>query len=1766
MSGDVVGRGVLAVEADGSGFEATLNRLEGAADRFERSTVQAAGRAGAAVGGIGSQAGKGADQMDAASKRFVASVEREIAALTLSRAEYRKFEAQTKGISEGVYGPLIARLAEARKAHEAAAPSFQKASNDLRLVGVSAAQTTAALRTLPAQFTDIATQLAGGGNPFLVLLQQGGQIKDSFGGIGNAARALIGSITPVGAALTAVAAVAGTLGFAFIKGAAEITEYRKALILTGNAAGATVAGLQSAQQAIAANVGTQGKAAEVLAALASTGRVAARDLQSLAEAAIRLEREGGPAIEETVKAFADLGKTPSASAAKLNEQTRFLTGAVYEQIKALEEQGRTTEAASLAQQEYARVTSDRTKEIEAGLGTVERAWKKVKDATKGAVDAVLAIGRASTFEQTLAGLQAQQRQLPVTGVTETAGGAVLAAAKSGKRGQDELNESIGETIRLLQRAKAAADDLAQAQAAAARASEASVKFAEVLDKFRTPQQSLAIQLAQLAETGTAAGKSLKEISEAQRLLTVTSEAFGQSVQETQARIQAAAAVRTERTARQLQDLQALREAGAISEIELIQRTADIQAKAAKDEARDIRATAAAQKDLVGNRATLIQLAGQAAAAEERAAAITQKALDDSTAAIKRKQLAILALTMAMAEEQAAEIGRDRQQEDQQRLAGAKAVQEYARAIDEANERTLLEASLVNATSEARERQLALFDAEIKRRQQIRAIQDNRALGPDDRERETRFVNEATERERTRIQTQIALDEWKKTNEQIAQSLTDALMEGGRSFRDYLVSLMRTTVLRPIIQAVFAPVAGTLASAAQAFTGTGTGAAGAGGNVGQALNFYSAGKTLYDGFAAGFTTAGYQVSSAWGQLAASSFGQSLGLSTPVADSLGYVYNMPTAGANAAGSAFGTVASTAAGAAVGIFGGRAISGGYSAFGNSGNAAVNTGTAVGAVVGSIVPVIGTAVGAAVGGIIGGVVNRLFGLRAPQVESRFITGDVSGSGNFSGNVETNIVQKGGLFRSDRRSQTLDAITGDLDKSLDEGAGKLVELAKRYGAALGLPVDQLSNVSTAIRVEVTDDLTKNTESVTKALTEFADALLGQFADEVEPFRKAGETVAQVIERVGGTLLSVNDVLKEIGIAALATSVDGAKAATELADLFGGTATFAQAAAGYYQKFYTEGERAEKATQQITEALGQFGLQMPATREAFRSLVESQDLTTDSGRRAFTVLLGVADAFDAVQTASAEAQRALEDIARERSGLEEELLRLQGNTVELRQREREALDETNRALYDQIQALKDAQAEIEKQKRLQSTIDGGLDSFLSPEALRQTRAQRIADNLSGIGGTLTADQLLGLSRTQIFEMASAFVRLTTVSTDAKQVVVDAAIALERLVRSAEEAARQAAITDLQGQLDEIAKTFGDLSVIAPQAETVSEAFVRSTNELADLERGFGELMGTIGKTVQETLADMLASQKSLQSFRATLREQIDDTYLRTLSPSARIASLKSKEAALFGQISTATDPVAVAQELQRTILQRIKEEAALRESTLGTEFELTKKLRDEQIKTLRGQIDGFERLRDLAEQMGQFTQSLRFSDLSPLSYGDQLGTARTLFEDTLARAKGGDAFAVGNLQTNARAYLEEARAYFASSAEYASIFQAVTGALDEISAGSVDPQIETLQKQLDALDQLNRTTVDTSAEELAGLQAIDAALAAREAANAAAIETQTGLAREQIRVLRDEVIPELKAQLTQAAVRHREITERLDDIVTNTGDLVEAGDLEAGAP
>jgi lambda family phage tail tape measure protein len=101
-------------------------------------------------------------------------------------------------------------MEETRTSMERVAATSGKLSTQYSAAAMSAKQLSMATRQLPMQFTDIVTSLASGQSPMLVLLQQGGQIKDQFGGVGNAAKAMGGYIAslinPIGLVTGAVLA------------------------------------------------------------------------------------------------------------------------------------------------------------------------------------------------------------------------------------------------------------------------------------------------------------------------------------------------------------------------------------------------------------------------------------------------------------------------------------------------------------------------------------------------------------------------------------------------------------------------------------------------------------------------------------------------------------------------------------------------------------------------------------------------------------------------------------------------------------------------------------------------------------------------------------------------------------------------------------------------------------------------------------------------------------------------------------------------------------------------------------------------------------------------------------------------------------------------------------------------------------------------------------------------------------------------------------------------------------------------------------------------------------------------------------------------------------------------------------------------------------------------------------------------------------------------------------------------------------------------
>lgn len=302
----------------------------------------------------------------------------------------------------------IVLTADASNAHQGLKQVDQALAKTAAGTKVSAAQTAAAMRTLPAQFTDIATQLQGGASPLTVLLQQGGQIKDSFGSIGGALRGIGQTIGPLLTnPLTLAAAAAIAVGAAFVQGEAESNRFQRSLILTGNAIGVTAGQLGDMADRLDAVGGTQAGAAAALDVLVNQGGVAAQSLEKVAAAATALERAGGPAVEETAKAFSSLARDPVNASLELNKSTNFLTASLFKQIKALQDQGKTADAARLAQEAYADAINDRAPKLEQNLGSLQRAWRSIKEVAAEAWDAILNIGRKETPEQQIAAINKQ---------------------------------------------------------------------------------------------------------------------------------------------------------------------------------------------------------------------------------------------------------------------------------------------------------------------------------------------------------------------------------------------------------------------------------------------------------------------------------------------------------------------------------------------------------------------------------------------------------------------------------------------------------------------------------------------------------------------------------------------------------------------------------------------------------------------------------------------------------------------------------------------------------------------------------------------------------------------------------------------------------------------------------------------------------------------------------------------------------------------------------------------------------------------------------------------------------------------------------------------------------------------------------------------------------------------------------------------------------------------------------------------------------------
>jgi len=508
----------------------------------------------------------------------------------------------------------------------------------------------------------------------------------------------------------------------------------------------------------------------------------------------------------------------------------------------------------------------------------------------------------------------------------------------------------------------------------------------------------------------------------------------------------------------------------------------------------------------------------------------------------------------------------------------------------------------------------------------------------------------------------AADDWAKTAESINGSITDALMRGfesgkdaAKNLRDTVINMFKTLVLRPTINGAVNMAAGAIG------LGDVAGAGGGGSSILGMANNASTAYSAYSAVAGGISSLGGSIS-------------------------------------ALGTKFGITAAAEFGAGMQ---GASLAAGLAGPVTTGGGAMGAGAAAAGALKSVAAVIPYAAVALI------VANALGVFRSKKIVGSGIMGELGGESLQSYDLQ----RKGGTLFSGP-SYSIQNVKDNAEFNYVQDAYKQLRTATSSMAdTLGVGSDAIKSFTTKIGTEVIHQEVGKTgikfdglkpEEIAKKIEEAllsANEEMAKFVLGATDFGKKGETASQTLQRLAGSLTTVNTIFGNLGFELKEASLAGGDAASDFADLFGGMDKLVAATSSYYDNFYSEAERTANSTKQLSEELQKLGVDgLPATRDGFRKLVDEAfgSGNDELGASLINLSKDFADLTQETNNLGEAAAAAAEKVANEAKGLNTRLLQAQGDVGALRQQEIDALDESNQALLKHIFAIEDkAKADAE---------------------------------------------------------------------------------------------------------------------------------------------------------------------------------------------------------------------------------------------------------------------------------------------------------------------------------------------------------------------------------------------------------------------------------------------------------------------------------------
>jgi TP901 family phage tail tape measure protein len=361
------------------------------------------------------------------------------------------------------------------------------------------------------------------------------------------------------------------------------------------------------------------------------------------------------------------------------------------------------------------------------------------------------------------------------------------------------------------------------------------------------------------------------------------------------------------------------------------------------------------------------------------------------------------------------------------------------------------------------------------------------------------------------------------------------------------------------------------------------------------------------------------------------------------------------------------------------------------------------------------------------GKIGNAIFGGNTTAIDGGLTANKTTVAGALAGGLHaSSYVEKkkdGGWFHSDRQWTEPTALGTEADQQFSQIIGNMAKGITEAGALLGLGGTAFTQRLNAFVVDIGKISTKGMtgEEIQKQLettfSKLGDDMARWTVGGLAPFQKVGEGYLETLVRVAANYANLDSVLKSIGMTFGATGMASLAARERLIDMAGGIDELAAKASSFADNFLTEAERLAPVQAYVTEQMAKLGYASVDTRDEFKRLVLGLNLTSVSGQENYVALMALQEAFAKVYAATEDLTKSQQEIADEHKSLRDELEDLMMSEVELRAKERNALDASNRALYDQVQAAKlvvDAREQLsDAYDKEKSSIEGAIDRVKS---------------------------------------------------------------------------------------------------------------------------------------------------------------------------------------------------------------------------------------------------------------------------------------------------------------------------------------------------------------------------------------------------------------------------------------------------------------------